>query len=86
LARAAGLELVDAIRPISGVKSVSAPVTANLPSGSTGVISQFDRMDGTKPATHGDLIFAPEAQAQYVEFFKTGLSSPRATVVSPYSK
>jgi pimeloyl-ACP methyl ester carboxylesterase len=86
LARAAGLELIDAIRPISGVKSVSAPVTANLPSGSTGVISQFDRMDGTKPATHGDLIFAPEAQAQYVEFFKTGLSSPRATVVSPYSK
>ena len=86
LARAAGLELIEAIRPISGVKSVPAPVTANLPSGSTGVISQFDRMDGTQPATHGDLIFAPEAQAQYVEFFKTGLSSPRATVVSPYSK
>ena len=86
LARAAGLELIDALRPIAGVKSVPGPVTANLPSGSTGAISQFDRMDGDKAATHGDLIFSPEAQAQYVEFFKTGLSSPRATVVSPYPK
>jgi hypothetical protein len=84
LARAAGLELIDAIRPISGVKIVSAPVTGNLPSGSTAVISQFDLMNGTEAATHGDLIFSAEAQAQYVEFFKTGLASKRATVVSPY--
>jgi hypothetical protein len=86
LARAAGLELIDAIRPISGVKSVPGPVMSNLPSGSTGAISQFDLMDGTEVATHGDLIFSPEARAQYVEFFKTGLSSPRAKVVSPYPK
>lgn len=86
LARAAGLELIDAIRPISGVKSVAAPVTSNLPSGSTGAVSQFDRMDGSVPASHGELIFAAEARAQYVEFFKTGLSAPRATAVAPYSK
>lgn len=86
LARAAGLELMDAIRPISGVKSVSGPVTANLGGGSTGVISQFDRMHGGEVASHGELIFAPEARAQYVEFFKTGLAGPRATVVSPYPK
>lgn len=84
LARAAGLELMDAIRPISGVKGIASPATANLASGSTGVISQFDIMNGDETATHGDLIFSVEAQAQYVEFFKTGLASSRATAVSPY--
>ena len=36
------------------------------------------------PATHGELIFAPEAQAQYVEFFATGLAREHATVVAAY--
>lgn len=84
LARAAGLVLVDAVRPVSGLSSVDGPVTGNLPGGATGALSQFDRMEGDKIANHGDLIFSPEARAQYVEFFKTGLSQPHATVAPAY--
>jgi hypothetical protein len=43
-------------------------------------------MDGDTPASHGELIFAPEARAQYVEFFKTALTLPHARAVSPYLK
>src|SRR5262249_25134408 len=61
LARAAGLVLIDPIVPISGVASAPAPVTGNLPSGATGAISQFDVVNGDELATHGELIFSPEA-------------------------
>ena len=81
LARAAGLELCDPLVPISGVATSTAPLQGNLASGATGVIYQFDRMNGGMPATHGELIFAPEAQAQYVEFFASGLSAEHATVL-----
>ena len=30
-------------------------------------------MNGGAPATHGELIFSPEAQAQYLEFFRSAL-------------
>ncbi|MBW2457538.1 MAG: hypothetical protein JRI68_23725 [Deltaproteobacteria bacterium] len=84
LARAAGLPLIDPIDPISGLPSVSGPVTANLPSGVTGAISQFDRIDGDKMASHGELLFAPEARAQYVEFFASALGGDHGTIPSPY--
>jgi hypothetical protein len=48
LARAAGLVLVDPIRPISGLKTAAAPLAGNLPGGATGVIAQFDRMMGRR--------------------------------------
>lgn len=84
LARAAGLEQVNVIRKISGLSSAGPPFTGNLPSGATGAIAQFDTMNNGEPAEHGGLIFSPEAQAQYVEFFRSGLTGPHATVVAPY--
>lgn len=84
VARAAGLPLLDPIDPISGLPVVAGPVRANLPTGVTGAISQFDRMNGGELATHGELIFSPEAKAQYLEFFRTGLADAHATIPSPY--
>jgi hypothetical protein len=84
LARAAGMQLVDPIRPISGLESAMAPLSGNLPGGATAAISQFDTMHGGDKAEHGELIFSPEAQAQYVEFFKTALARGHATVAPPY--
>lgn len=52
----------------------------------TGVMSQWDNIEGGKVATHGELIFAPEAQAQYVKFFETGLAAGHATVEEPDPK
>ncbi len=83
LARAAGLTLADPVRPISGLAQASAPLTGNLPSGATGVLYQFARMNGDETATHGDLLFSAEARAQYVDFFSSGLSAPHATVSPP---
>ncbi len=62
LARAAGLVLADPIRPVSGLPGGAAPLTGNLASGATGVIAQFDKIEGGQMATHGELIFSPEAQ------------------------
>lgn len=86
LARAAGLTQMDPIRPISGLSPVSGPVTGNMAAGATGVISQFDKMDGDMAAEHGGLIFSAEAIAQYVEFFKTGLAKGHGTVPPAYPK
>ena len=84
LARALGLDLVHPVHSISGVKTLKAPVTGNLPTGGTGVVTLFDIIEGGKTATHGELIFSPEAQQQYVGFFKSGLSNSHATVDTPY--
>ena len=84
LARAAGLELVDPLVAVSGLPTSTAPRTGNLASGATGVLYQFDRMHGDMPATHGELIFAPEARGQYVEFFRSGLSAGHATVIAAH--
>jgi pimeloyl-ACP methyl ester carboxylesterase len=84
LARAAGLGLVNSVKPPSGLVEIAAPVSANLPTGGTGVIAQFDKMNGGKTASHGDLIFSTEGRAQYVEFFKSGLAAAHATVPAPY--
>ena len=84
LARAAGLTLMNTIRPVSGLPAAEGPLTGNGASGSTLVMSQFDKIEGTKLAVHGDLIFSPEARAQYVEFFQTGLAEPYATAAPPY--
>lgn len=84
LARAAGLELIDPIDPVSGLPSASGPVSANLPEGVTGAMSQFDTIHGGELATHGELYFSPEGRAQYVEFFETGLADAHATIPSSY--
>ncbi len=86
LARAAGLTLMDPIKPISGLATGSSAMTGNLPGGATGVTSQFDVMDGGMLAVHGGLIFSPEAQGQYLSFFKSGLATGHATAIAPYPK
>jgi hypothetical protein len=87
LARAAGLELADAIEPVNGVVEIAAPGGENLPGGNTGVMAQFDRYtteDGVEIAQHGELIFSPEGSAQYVSFFGSGLDAEHATVPPAY--
>ena len=41
-------------------------------------------MNGDTAATHGELIFSPEAQKQYVAFFASGLAAGHATVPPAY--
>jgi pimeloyl-ACP methyl ester carboxylesterase len=84
LARAGGFGLMHPVSETSGLLEVTAPASGNLPTGGTGVICQFDTMEGGKTATHGELIFSPEAQAQYVAFFQSGLTSAHASVKAPY--
>jgi pimeloyl-ACP methyl ester carboxylesterase len=86
LARAAGLTHMDPIKPISGLGTGSSPLTGNLPGGATGALSQFDVIEGGMLAVHGELIFSPEAQDQYVSFFKSGLAGAHATALGPYPK
>ncbi|MCA9640223.1 MAG: hypothetical protein KC492_05985, partial [Myxococcales bacterium] len=84
LARAAGLELLHEVRPVPGIRAVNAPVSGNLAGGATGIMTQFDRVEGdTKVAEHGGLIFTPEAQDQYVRFFQSVLAG-KSEVTSPY--
>jgi hypothetical protein len=84
LARAAGMVLIDAIDPVSGLDAVASPVVGNLATGATAVMSQFDIINGDVMATHGELIFSPEGRAQYLEFFQTGLSDGRSRVPAGY--
>jgi len=84
LARAMGMTHMNPIRPVSGLPSAKGPLTGNGKSGSTLVMSQFDKIEGGKIAQHGELIFSPEGKAQYVEFFQTGLTSAHATAAPPY--
>ena len=83
LARALGLAQVGPItHEVPSMTRLAAPVTGNLPSGATGGLVQFETANGTV-ATHGDLIFSPEAKKQYVEFFRTALAG-RATIIDAY--
>jgi hypothetical protein len=84
LARAAGLSQINAIVTAPGVPSAPAPLRGNLPGGATGALAQFDRINGAQAATHGEVIFSEEARRQYVQFFRTGLETGRATAVAPY--
>lgn len=84
LARAAGLTNMNPLRSISGLPEATGPLSANLATGSTGVISQFDKVEGGVRATHGELIFSPEGRAQYVEFFRTAIETGRATAPPAY--
>lgn len=91
LARSAGLDLLHSVSGISGLEPLSGgPVSANLPSGATGVITQFDKVTEDngmlQQVDHGSLIFAPEGIAQYEEFFRTGLETGRGTVIDPYAQ
>ena len=82
LARALGLPLAGvATHPVPGMPYAGFPVTANLPSGSTGAMVQYEMADG-KTATHGELIFTDVARKQYVEFFRTALAG-RAVILAP---
>lgn len=80
LARAARLSLMDPIRAVPGLPSMTGPSTANGPGGSTAVLTQFDTMNGGEPANHGELYFSPEGRDQYLEFFRTALESGVGTV------
>ncbi len=84
LARAAGLNVMNPLTAASGLTEVTAPASGNLPGGGTGVVCQFDKINGNKTAVHGDLIFAPEGHAQYVSFFKSRIAAKRAKVNAPY--
>lgn len=83
LARAAGAGVLGRVSVTSGLPELSAPASANAKSGATSVIAQFAKMNGGKTASHGELIFSPEGQAQYVDFFVSGLASEHATVSVP---
>lgn len=86
LARAAGLTHQLPVRStIPGLATAGGALTANLPSGATGVIAQFERGADGKLIDHGSLIFAPEGRAQYVAFFESALLG-RAVVPAPFSK
>jgi pimeloyl-ACP methyl ester carboxylesterase len=84
LARAMGAGHMNPVRPVSGLPAKTGPLTGNGATGSTLVMSQFDKINGGENAVHGDLIFAPEGRAQYVDFFKSGLAAPHATAKPPY--
>ena len=82
LARAAGLVLGDPlVMPLTGIKQAASPISANVSTGATGVMYPFDKIEGGMVATHGELIFSPEANGQYVQFFQSGMTQPHATVV-----
>jgi len=83
LARTAGLVNMDPVTQVSGMAKAEGAVTGNLAGGATGVMSQWTTIEGGKLATHGELIFAPEAQAQYVAFFASGLDAGHATCEEP---
>lgn len=83
LARTAGLVNMDPVTEVSGLASTKGAVTGNLEGGATGVMSQWTTIEGGKLATHGELIFAPEAQAQYLKFFASGLDAGHATCEEP---
>jgi hypothetical protein len=83
LARALGLVQVGPItHEVPAMARVAGPVTANLPSGATGGLVQYEVANGTT-ATHGDLIFSPEAKKQYVDFFRTALAGQGRATISP---
>jgi len=83
LARAAGLvHQLPKKSEVPGLASASGSLTANLPSGATGVFAQFERGADGKAIDHGSLIFTPEARAQYVAFFGSALKG-RASVPPP---
>ncbi len=83
LARAAGLTLLNPVRPFPGATIDENTQSSPQANGSTGIMTQFATMNGGEVATHGELIFAPEARAQYVEFFRTGIVNGTATVKHP---
>lgn len=79
LARALGVPQVGATTHlVPAMIRIDGPVTANLPSGATGGLTQYAMMDG-KTAEHGDLIFSNDGRRQYLEFFRTALVG-RATI------
>lgn len=84
LARAMGMTSMNGLRPVSGLPEAQGPLTGNGPQGSTLVMSQFDKMEGDKLAEHGGLIFSPEARAQYVHFFQSGLAGAHGEALPPY--
>jgi pimeloyl-ACP methyl ester carboxylesterase len=81
VARAAQLGLMHEVIAVPGLPAVGASTSGNGPNGSTAVLCQFDKMNGDVTANHGELIFAPEAQGQYVELFNTALANGVGTVV-----
>lgn len=85
LARALGLaQIAPYTHEVPSMFRTDAPLTQNLPSGATGGLTQFEVANGTT-ASHGDLIFSPEARKQYVEFFRTALAG-RATIIDAFGK
>ena len=83
LARAAGLAIGRPVRPMPGITETQLPTRGSGPRGATAVLVPYATMNGGERASHGELIFATEARAQYVEFFRSGLADGVATVTPP---
>jgi len=84
LARAAGLAQVSPVLDaIAGMSQAQPGVSANLPSGATGGIFQFE-IAGGMSVDHGSLIFTTEGIKQYVTFFKGALAGGHGEIINPY--
>jgi hypothetical protein len=84
LARTLGLTQVQpVVYPVTGLSSATAPVSGNGPNGVTAGLFQFDQAGGA-PADHRTIIGTPEAMKQYIAFFQSALTSPRAQIVNAY--
>jgi pimeloyl-ACP methyl ester carboxylesterase len=81
VARAAQLGSMHEVVLVPGLPAAGASASGNGPNGSTAVVCQFDKMNGDDAASHGELIFAPEARDQYVELFNSALENGVGTVV-----
>lgn len=85
LARALELTQVQPVAvPVASLASAPAPVSGNGPNGTTAGLFQFDQAGG-QPADHETLFGMPEPVRQYVEFFRTALTSTHARIVNAYA-
>jgi hypothetical protein len=79
LARALGLAQVEpVIDPVPGLVRVASPLDSRGSQPVRGLL-QLDRADG-QPVSHTTFYATAEVRRQYVDFFKSALASPRATI------
>jgi hypothetical protein len=82
LARSLGLaQVAPVVTPVAGIPGALSPVTANGARGATVGLVQFAETGG-RAAEHGTLFDSTEARGQYVDFFRSALGAPRATITT----